>query len=670
MYNQTLVEIYDSDDYGTLSFSKSTYNVREEDRWAQIDVTRTGGKSGHVSVDYQVSASNGANATAGTDFAASSGSLWFEPGVTRKVFKVRIYDDECAEPAGETVSLVLNNHRYSEDGYTFHAHTAGLSSAHLYIKDDESFTMGAKLITEMTGPSSSATSQQVGVTLTPAPQVGFSRIQDGCGAMATQLNSTWSIRVSLATTAHDPCLASVDADASEFQEFEIQPLIQLPGTATLQKDSPIVLFTQDLHDEVMIGQKLVFVREQNSDSLYDQLSATATATKGSNRVLTSGDLSAEIHVGQSVRFGHASAMPLYNVLRVTSSHLILGGAFAAQSATAVPIFLEPFVGEIKSFEAELPGTVCLKTGTSTISTSADLLASNLFSGHYALQSPIVSIFEGKEYTLGTVGSSTTALASDYAGSFQVATAATVVRSANAAFIATLKTPFLGVSNASFKVFRYPELQSTLTTTAGSVSMSSSTDLRDEGVRVGDMFMVKDEVMSIQGFEPDLAIDSRATVTEGTAVIGLSKRSFAKLLLKDDTVVMNHANMTRAKKAKVGAIAESIEARPGTVTLTQSSAEFNTTATVSANDKGAYVRFGDETEEYRIVDVNVAQSELACAFVEEETTSTTLLTPPAPCRPLLPVSATLPSYSPVWCHPQPSIHWNNRDDDKHLQDYQT
>ena len=116
MYNQTLVEIYDTDDaYGTLSFAKSIYQVREEDRWAQIDVTRSGGKSGHVIIDYQVNASNGANATAGTDFAPTSGSLWFEPGVTRKIFKVRIYDDACAESARETVSIVLQNPRYSEE---------------------------------------------------------------------------------------------------------------------------------------------------------------------------------------------------------------------------------------------------------------------------------------------------------------------------------------------------------------------------------------------------------------------------------------------------------------------------------------------------------------------------------------------------------------------------
>ena len=270
MYNQTLVEIYDTDDaYGTLSFAKSIYQVREEDRWAQIDVTRSGGKSGHVIIDYQVNASNGANATAGTDFAPTSGSLWFEPGVTRKIFKVRIYDDECAESARETVSIVLQNPRYSEDGYTFHEHSVGLSSAQLFIEDDESFTAGVNLITEVTGPASSLSSQQAGVVLNPAPQVGLARIQDECGNLATNFNSSWSVRAILATTAHDPCLASVDADMSEFQEFVIQPLIQLPGTATLQKGSPVVLFTEDIYDEIVIGQKLVFVLQPASHVLKE-----------------------------------------------------------------------------------------------------------------------------------------------------------------------------------------------------------------------------------------------------------------------------------------------------------------------------------------------------------------------------------------------------------------
>jgi hypothetical protein len=90
---------------GTLQFSSPTYSVNETDPTATITVTRSGGASGMVTVHYATS--NG-TATAGPDYAATSGTLTWANGVSApQTFTIPISDDGLPE-GNETVHLTLS----------------------------------------------------------------------------------------------------------------------------------------------------------------------------------------------------------------------------------------------------------------------------------------------------------------------------------------------------------------------------------------------------------------------------------------------------------------------------------------------------------------------------------------------------------------------------------
>ncbi len=90
---------------GALRFSNSSYSLAENGGTLTVTVTRTGGTSGAVSVNYATS--NG-SATAGSDYTATSGTLNFANGETSKTFTIAVTDDNAVE-SGETVNLSLSN---------------------------------------------------------------------------------------------------------------------------------------------------------------------------------------------------------------------------------------------------------------------------------------------------------------------------------------------------------------------------------------------------------------------------------------------------------------------------------------------------------------------------------------------------------------------------------
>jgi hypothetical protein len=71
---------------------------------ALITVSRAGGTSGPVSVNYSVS--NG-TATAGQDYVSSSGTVNFASAESTKTFNVFILDDAVSE-GNETINLALS----------------------------------------------------------------------------------------------------------------------------------------------------------------------------------------------------------------------------------------------------------------------------------------------------------------------------------------------------------------------------------------------------------------------------------------------------------------------------------------------------------------------------------------------------------------------------------
>jgi hypothetical protein len=91
---------------GSLQFSAPTYAAGEGAGTATVTVTRTGGTAGSVSASYGTS---DGIATAGSDYAAASGTVTFADGDSApKSFSVTLTDDAAAE-GNETINLSLGS---------------------------------------------------------------------------------------------------------------------------------------------------------------------------------------------------------------------------------------------------------------------------------------------------------------------------------------------------------------------------------------------------------------------------------------------------------------------------------------------------------------------------------------------------------------------------------
>jgi hypothetical protein len=100
-----VLTILDSDTAGRLQFSKSSYEVVKLSGSATISVTRAGGVSGTVTVDYKT---GDGTAIAGQDYTAVAGKLTFNSGVdTLRTFTVPILANSTMQ--SKTVNLTLEN---------------------------------------------------------------------------------------------------------------------------------------------------------------------------------------------------------------------------------------------------------------------------------------------------------------------------------------------------------------------------------------------------------------------------------------------------------------------------------------------------------------------------------------------------------------------------------
>lgn len=88
---------------GALQFTAYTYSVNEDAGMATITVRRTHGSEGDVSIDY---VTKNEVARAGKDYVATSGTLTFADGETRKTFPIKIIDNILNED-NETLFIEL-----------------------------------------------------------------------------------------------------------------------------------------------------------------------------------------------------------------------------------------------------------------------------------------------------------------------------------------------------------------------------------------------------------------------------------------------------------------------------------------------------------------------------------------------------------------------------------
>lgn len=96
---------------GTLQFSSATYSGGESGSPFTVNVTRTNGSDGTVTVNFATSdgtATGGASCAPGIDYVNNSGTLTFLNGETSKTFDVTVCDDAVTEP-DETINYTLSN---------------------------------------------------------------------------------------------------------------------------------------------------------------------------------------------------------------------------------------------------------------------------------------------------------------------------------------------------------------------------------------------------------------------------------------------------------------------------------------------------------------------------------------------------------------------------------
>jgi len=104
--NSTSVTITDDGDAGTFEFSSSTFSGKEDSGAIAVTITRLGGMSGKVTIEYNTADDT---ATAPEDYAASGGCITFEDGETSQTVMVPVKNDTVFESPDETFTVLLSN---------------------------------------------------------------------------------------------------------------------------------------------------------------------------------------------------------------------------------------------------------------------------------------------------------------------------------------------------------------------------------------------------------------------------------------------------------------------------------------------------------------------------------------------------------------------------------
>ena len=110
---------------GEIRFARATYSIREANTIALIEVTRTNGVTGVVTVEYSTTPGS---ATPGVDYTPASGILTFPDGVNTKFIEIPIFNDDLVEN-NDTINLQLRN--------VGGGASLGLAAATLTIVDDD-----------------------------------------------------------------------------------------------------------------------------------------------------------------------------------------------------------------------------------------------------------------------------------------------------------------------------------------------------------------------------------------------------------------------------------------------------------------------------------------------------------------------------------------------------
>jgi len=211
---------------GTLQFSTNSITQIENTGNFTINVTRTGGTTGTVTVHY---ATADGTAKAPSDYTNTSGTLTFNDGDTSKPITVPLIDDNTPE-GSEVFTLALSNP-------TGGALLGNLSSATLIIQDNEEPTLSISDVSQAEGnsgttaftftvTSSNAITNDVNATYATS---------DGTATAGSDYQAANGVVIILAGQTSKTITVNVNGDTTQESDETFFVNLSLAGNATIVK---------------------------------------------------------------------------------------------------------------------------------------------------------------------------------------------------------------------------------------------------------------------------------------------------------------------------------------------------------------------------------------------------------------------------------------------------
>lgn len=315
--SSALLTIVDDDRRpGTLTFTTPEYFVSENATTAVINVTRTNGSSGVVSISYTTTNAflPVATATPNVDYVPKSGVLTFRDGQTSTNITVTILNDSLVEP-DETVNLRL----FTPSGGA----SIGNSNAVLYIIDDDflpgrvNYSAGLYTTNEAAGAARITVNRRGGnagaVWLDAIVGPGSNSVS-GVNFMAATNRLVWN------NGDATPKYFDVQLINNDFVQADKQILLSFRSPSTnglignVHSNATLMVINDDFYGKVQLASSAFYVKENGG-------TATITVIRVNGGAET---------VSVNYNTSPISAVPTYNYMPVVGT-LVFGPGVLSQS---------------------------------------------------------------------------------------------------------------------------------------------------------------------------------------------------------------------------------------------------------------------------------------------------------------------------------------------------
>ncbi|HEY0601486.1 MAG TPA: Calx-beta domain-containing protein [Herpetosiphonaceae bacterium] len=282
------ITIQDDDVIPSVAFALAKITIHENVGLADVEVKLSSASNNPISVDYTTS--NG-TAIAGSDYTATSGTLTFDPGETRKSFSVPIADDGVAEP-NETINLTLSNPINATPGTT--------TSSVLTISANDTISLGGNVsVPEYVG--SAAVTVKLNAPSSKAVRVGYTTSGGTASAGSDYTATSGTLTFDPGQTTQTIAIPIVNDLVGEASETVILTLINptnaeigSPSSATVTiSPNDIVSFVGNVSVHENADKATLTVRLNGPSDLpvsVDYATGDNTAKAGSDYAATSGTL--------------------------------------------------------------------------------------------------------------------------------------------------------------------------------------------------------------------------------------------------------------------------------------------------------------------------------------------------------------------------------------------